>query len=266
MATYFGNTTTAGAGDANAYNRVWYKLYAAPSGTWVLSELSAYVKVPGATPTEIRVAIYTEAGAFVAQTGAIAVSNTSNEWKGATTFVDQSKTAMAAPSITGGANYYICVSAKDGLECTVGYQSEAGTWLLSTDYSVGFPSTTAWMSGGSDPTINAVQRAGLDNAVTPELEAPTVGAVVLAGIVPSAAQYLFQHASPNGDIADGNWLHEGGTNVNMCFHINDGSVYDDADYIRSGATPANDTYICEMTPIVTPEAGTVTLKVRARYL
>lgn len=101
---------------------------------------------------------------------------------------------------------------------------------------------------------------------TPELEEPGAGATVIAGIVPTAAQYLFQHATPNGDIADGNWLHDGGTNVNMCFHINDGSVYDDADYIRSGATPANDTYICEMTPIVTPEAGTVTLKVRARYL
>lgn len=166
MATYFGQTTTAGMGEGNLYNRIWYQLFAAPSGTWTLAELSAYVKVPGATPTTMRMAIYTEAGAFVAQTDGIAVSNTSYAWVGGTSFLDQAKGAIAAPSITGGANYYLCSSSQDGLDCTIGFQNGSSGWLLSTDYSGGFPATTAWMSGGSDPTLEALQRAGLDEPST----------------------------------------------------------------------------------------------------
>ncbi|MCU0521413.1 MAG: hypothetical protein MUF84_12055, partial [Anaerolineae bacterium] len=41
---------------------------------------------------------------------------------------------------------------------------------------------------------------------TPELEEPGVGSAAIAGVAPSAAQYLFQHATPNADVADGGWL------------------------------------------------------------
>jgi hypothetical protein len=82
-----------------------------------------------------------------------------------------------------------------------------------------------------------------------------------------ADQYVTtgQYSRPTSDIADGGWLNESSSNTNLYASIDEVTA-SDADYIRSGATPADDTCTVGITGIVTPDAGTVTMRIRARTL
>ena len=81
---------------------------------------------------------------------------------------------------------------------------------------------------------------------------------------------MAQYAIPYEDVDDGGWLtyYQNGTpgnNVDMWNDINDGSAPDDTNMIRSGLTPSNDTYSCKLTGVTSPAAGTVTIRLRARF-
>ena len=82
-----------------------------------------------------------------------------------------------------------------------------------------------------------------------------------------AFEYLStaQYARPNSDVADGNWLNQASSNVNLYASI-DEETANDTDYIRSGSSPSDDTCTVGLSSISTPAAGTVTMRVRARFL
>jgi len=74
-----------------------------------------------------------------------------------------------------------------------------------------------------------------------------------------------QFARPSADVSDGNWLNESSSNTNLYASIDEVTA-SDADYIRSGANPSNDECVVQLGSISTPAAGTVTLRIRAKYV
>ena len=74
-----------------------------------------------------------------------------------------------------------------------------------------------------------------------------------------------QFARPISDISVGGWLNELGSGTNLYQSIDEATA-SDTDYIRSGATPVDDTAIFILTPLATPDAGTVTMRIRARSM
>ena len=93
------------------------------------------------------------------------------------------------------------------------------------------------------------------------LETANVGCLLALSIKPSAATGQF--ARPAADRTDGNWVSQVPSSLNLYQSIDETS-YSDADYIRSGATPSNDTCTIDLSSIATPQAGTVTLRIRTR--
>lgn len=91
---------------------------------------------------------------------------------------------------------------------------------------------------------------------------------VLAAAFKYTAPASGQFARPASDVADGNWLNQASSNVNLYASIDEttaGGAGDD-DYIRSGASPSNDTCTVGLSSIGTPQAGPVTLRIRTRFL
>jgi hypothetical protein len=72
-----------------------------------------------------------------------------------------------------------------------------------------------------------------------------------------------QFARPVSDVSVGNWTASTGTDR---FAMVDEEAASDADYITSGATPSNDECVLALGAISTPAAGTVTLRVRMKYV
>jgi hypothetical protein len=112
-----------------------------------------------------------------------------------------------------------------------------------------------------------------------------VKSLALAGVAPTVVQYapspvvyiamlrfeapdqsVAQHARPSADAADGEWLNASSSNVNLYDSLNESTAggAGDTDYIRSGATPVEDSVKVKLSPMHRPKAGTVTLKIRAK--
>lgn len=83
---------------------------------------------------------------------------------------------------------------------------------------------------------------------------------------PSASQF----ARPSSVVAAGNWDgFIGGVDQNDAANLDnyiDETSADDNDSIRSGTTPTDDTATIGLSAIDTPQAGTVTMRIRARFL
>lgn len=76
-----------------------------------------------------------------------------------------------------------------------------------------------------------------------------------------------QEASPDGDVADGSWLNEAGSNVNLFASIDEDTSggAGDSDFIRSSASPvAADIAKFSLGPLTDP-SGNTSHKVRYRY-
>lgn len=74
-----------------------------------------------------------------------------------------------------------------------------------------------------------------------------------------------QFARPSSDVADGNWLNEADSGTNLYASI-DEETASDVDYIKSGASPANDTCTVGLGALSTPVSGTTTMRIRAKFL
>jgi hypothetical protein len=74
-----------------------------------------------------------------------------------------------------------------------------------------------------------------------------------------------QFARPNADVLDGSWTNQNGNNVNLYMSVDEDTA-SDLDYIQSGVAPSNDTCLMTLGSIDPPSAGTVTLRVRAKYV
>jgi len=80
-----------------------------------------------------------------------------------------------------------------------------------------------------------------------------------------------QFARPSAYVADGNWLNQNSRNHSTApaedlYASIDEVTASDADYIRSGTAPTNDTCTVSLGTIATPDAGTVTIRIRGRFL
>jgi hypothetical protein len=74
-----------------------------------------------------------------------------------------------------------------------------------------------------------------------------------------------QFARPASDVADGNWLNQVGSGTNLYASI-DEETASDTDYVVSGATPTDDTMTVGLGSLSVPGDGTVTMRIRAKYL
>lgn len=72
-----------------------------------------------------------------------------------------------------------------------------------------------------------------------------------------------QIARPDVDINDGGWTPSAGADL---FATVDETSANDTDYMRSGASPSNDEAEIGLSDVTTPEAGDVTLRVRAKLV
>lgn len=78
---------------------------------------------------------------------------------------------------------------------------------------------------------------------------------------------IYQFARPMADLADGNWLNAASSNTDLFESINDtAATLSDSDYIQSGVNPTDDTYTASLTTVGTPDTGTVTIRIRGRWL
>ena len=80
--------------------------------------------------------------------------------------------------------------------------------------------------------------------------------------VPPATQFSY----PNDDIIDGLWKNEIGVNTNLFESVNETGAFQDSDWIQSDANPIDDYCQLGLSGVATPVAGTVTLRIRAKWV
>jgi len=145
-------------------------------------------------------------------------------------------------------------TAYSGSTASVAYSISAGAYFTnvtagSEDFNIGASSTLK--GAGTD----------LSGTFTTDITGATrtipwdIGAFAAAG--------GGQFARPVSDVAVGGWTASSGTDR---YAMVDEATADDADYITSGATPSNDECVLALGAISTPAAGTVTLRVRMKYV
>lgn len=74
-----------------------------------------------------------------------------------------------------------------------------------------------------------------------------------------------QFARPASDVADGGWLNEAASNVNLFESINEETA-SDTDYIESSVNPVEDTCIIGLSGIQTPDVGDIIMRIRAKVI
>lgn len=118
------------------------------------------------------------------------------------------------------------------------------------------------LAGGTtlQPGAGAIVGTGLAPLLAFALY-PSVGTLALSGVAASA--FRTQYGRPSVDITDGNWTPSTGVDL---YATIDELVVDDADYDRSGATPVADTAVVGLSSLITPGAGIVTMRVRAKKI
>jgi hypothetical protein len=82
-----------------------------------------------------------------------------------------------------------------------------------------------------------------------------------------AAGGASQFARPSSDVAVGGWNNQVPNQTDVFESINEtAALLSDTDYVQSGAAPVDDTLIVGLTAINPPGAGTVTIRIRAKFL
>jgi hypothetical protein len=128
VATYFGNNQDGGSID-NLNGFVFgfnigdtpASLFTCPgSGSQLVEELGCHAEVPSGT-SNFRMALFDSSGNFVLQTDLLTCTETTLTWKTATSFLNQSKSPLSSPTITGGSTYTIVISADSSTIFYVSY-------------------------------------------------------------------------------------------------------------------------------------------------
>jgi len=123
------------------------------------------------------------------------------------------------------------------------------------------------------PVINAVYVAG-KSQLPQARPASAVSPAYLdgeSGLLPilayAAAGGASQFARPSSDVAVGGWNNQVPNQTDVFESINEtAALLSDTDYVQSGAAPVDDTLIVGLTAINPPGAGTVTIRIRAKFL
>lgn len=185
------------------------------------------------------------ANSWVIATAAIGNSNTSTTPSGMTERVDHD----------GG-------WLNDVLQETAGTTGDK-TWTVESS-PVNLPADVN--SGAWAAHLFALKAAGGPETLTPPTQTETV--TIDDDSAGTQAQRITagQYAYPTSDVERGNWTDQADGTTNIYTAIDEATTPVDTDYIRSGTTPSDDTYIAGLTNTLgTPESGTVTLRVRARW-
>ena len=142
--SYFGPTGASGDDDNGSKHQLnWLNTtYVCPgTGNQILKELSVYCKI-GANYPEIRVGIYTAAGVLVAQgTALVTVTGSSYSWQGHLVVTNITPNPCV---LTGGTAYRLAYYTTVNDTCTSQYETggtNAGSYLVDTDYSASLPAT-----------------------------------------------------------------------------------------------------------------------------
>lgn len=117
----------------------WNLSFACPgTGTRVLDEMGVYSDAN--SNNDYRIAIYTAAGAFVAQTDKLSFIPSGVKWFTSSSFLNQAKAPLSPVNLTGGSNYIMAISAT-GTD-TIYYKTVTGGAYNVTDAATnGYPAT-----------------------------------------------------------------------------------------------------------------------------
>lgn len=127
---------------------------------------------------------------------------------------------------------------------------EAPTATVTSAAQTVIPDAGSLTATGAAPTCHLTLVCG---AGTLESTGAAPTATVAAGP---------QVATAISDVAAGGWTPSTGEDL---WAMVDETSASDTDYISSDATPTNDTAVLGLTPLETPSAGTVTLRIRSRW-
>jgi hypothetical protein len=115
--------------------------------------------------------------------------------------------------------------------------------------------TLSWGGGSPSADVTVSCTLGSDGGV---------GAIVVKA---AAAGGASQFARPSSDVAVGGWNNQVPNQTDVFESINEtAALLSDTDYVQSGAAPVDDTLIVGLTAINPPGAGTVTIRIRAKFL
>lgn len=121
------------------------------------------------------------------------------------------------------------------------------------------------------PGAGTVQAVGQSPALA-ALIAAGLGTLQLVALAPTATvAAASQYAYPTSDVLSEAWTNELGQTsnpptVNLYASVDEAGAENDSDYVRSPAAPTGHTLQLGLGPLSTPDTGTVTLRVRARWV
>jgi hypothetical protein len=163
---------------------------------------------------------------------------------------------------TASATMYVVASLGTGLVVAGATATAAPTLVVPTTASA-FGQAT--VSASLTPLVTSIGAAVGQATLAATLHVLEPFAALASGqATASAAPVVVQIAVPTSDLAIGGWTTESGGTANLFASIDDNPIANDSDYIRSSATPTNDTARFTLTPLEIPDTGPVTLVVRVR--
>ena len=144
----------ANNGTDTFYNVVaWNESFTCPgTGTREIDEISTYSYVANGT-MQWRLYLYTGAGAFVGQTPATNISNTTVAWQTATTFQNKTGGALSPLTCTGGSSYILAGSSSD-YNVSTPYGTASTNAQYNTSYHYDSNPSLDPLSGGSASSQN----------------------------------------------------------------------------------------------------------------
>jgi len=233
MAEYFGACTSSGDPSGSWSNSdsmyTFWRAYMCPgSGVVPLTRLESCVNSNNQSDVDLRLAIYNAAGTtLLAETNTfrLAISNV-DSWQG----------GAVAVNLVGGTDYILAWASGPSNPVHSSHSDETRSHgeYRPVDYSAGFPASLP----------------------------PRDGWWYMYPVRALVSSVLPQFARPVSDVSAGGWTPSSGSDL---FAMVDEVTASDTDYIRSGASPANDAAVVTLGGMSTPAAGTVTLRVRVKY-
>jgi len=168
--------------------------------------------------------------------------------------------ATVTRSVSAASGLALAVLTEIVTQASITVEALSPTWTEEVEQL----SYATYVPGEGNSRITTI---GTGNYTANWTNATACAYAAALAVFTAAAGASGQFARPSSDVADGNWLNQASSNTNLYQSI-DEAVADlsDADFIKSGAAPTDDTCTVGLSPITTPQAGTVTMRIRAAWL
>lgn len=168
-----------------------------------------------------------------------------------------SLTAASIEAVFGGALHLLLRNPGTTHQCrSSDYFSTSLRPKLVVVYSSG---TAQALESSANITASGAAALSTRVALTSAASITSTATAVVTAPGPATTQTAY----PTSDVADGSWTPSTGSDLFACV---DEAAASDTDYIRSGATPEQDAAVLALGALDTPEAGDVTLSIRARWV